>query len=715
MRIVWIVALLCLAAVLVSAPVSQSQAELVARNWLSMKTQWQGELTTQSHDGLWIVSPVGGGFVLVSADDAAYPIIGWSSAGTFDVNTGNPAMRDYLASVRRQMLAIEEHRTTNAETRPVWDAILRAEATQRRLDRDVEPMITSHWRQSWPYNAMCPEDANGPHGHVYVGCCATAAAQLMRYWQHPVNGVGSHSYVHGQYGTISADFAAATYVWEDMPDTLSDYNEEVAEICFHAGVAMDMGYSSGGSGANFETVFYALTTHFSYNTAAQVLPRYSYPDDEWDAMVREELDAGRPVYYLASEENGTGHAFLIDGYDDPDHFHVNWGWGGNCDGYFYFSNLAPGSHDFTYSQSAFFDLYPVEPSEFAAPTGLVADVTDNDVHLCWTPPINDEGQWLWYQDQMEIIFFNGPERAIKYCAADFSLAYPIVIQQVQHYFYDHVQNPWGDNDQFVVKIYDADGVTLLYESAAQTAQRMPTITTHVLAQPLTVTDDFYISIRPLDEETYNPSSTAGSYSGTCHSWYGEPGSWQLIDNEWLTGVNITEQSTGRQLTLYPEPTSRMLLGYNIQRDGTNINPLWLIDPEYDDENLDAGTYIYTVTAVYDLGESNVSNSVSVHIGTSTGEDIAPAEPLTLSVFPNPFNPETTVSFTLTEPARVSLDVFNIRGQKVRTLQQGHMEAGAHTVVWHGDDDNGVPCASGLYLMQLNADANTVRGKVILLK
>ena len=69
--------------------------------------------------------------------------------------------------------------------------------------------------------------------------------------------------------------------------------------------------------------------------------------------------------------------------------------------------------------------------------------------------------------------------------------------------------------------------------------------------------------------------------------------------------------------------------------------------------------------------------------------------------PNPFNPMTVVSFTLTEAGPVTLEVFNLKGQLITTLMDGHQEAGSHQVTWQGTDYNGRALPSGSYLLRLD--------------
>ena len=85
-------------------------------------------------------------------------------------------------------------------------------------------------------------------------------------------------------------------------------------------------------------------------------------------------------------------------------------------------------------------------------------------------------------------------------------------------------------------------------------------------------------------------------------------------------------------------------------------------------------------------------------------------------YPNPFNPETTISFSLTteNSENISLIVYNIKGQKVKTLADNEFDAGTHQVVWNGKDENNQPVASGIYFYQLNVDNKVIASKKCLL-
>ena len=98
------------------------------------------------------------------------------------------------------------------------------------------------------------------------------------------------------------------------------------------------------------------------------------------------------------------------------------------------------------------------------------------------------------------------------------------------------------------------------------------------------------------------------------------------------------------------------------------------------------------------------------------EDMIPKSALLYSNYPNPFNPETTISFSIPEASEVNVSIYNIKGQKVKTLLDGKLSTGKHSVVWYGDDELGNQAGSGIYFYQLamNDKVAKVR-KCLLLK
>lgn len=239
------------------------------------------------------------------------------------------------------------------------EAILQRTRLDEGLDiglrpaKDVAPLLSTTWNQGCGYNSQCPVDVAGPCGKVYTGCVATAMAQVIRYFQYPAHGVGNKCYTHYTYGELCADFAAATYNYALMPN--GSGNTEVAKLMFHCGVSVNMGYSPTGSGAYSSSVPIAMRNYFDFKNVI-LASKGSYTVSTWHKILKNEIDNSRPIYYAG---NGTGgHAFVFDGYQGSDYFHINWGWGGSYNGYFYTNDLTPGSNNFTNWQNAVIGAIP---------------------------------------------------------------------------------------------------------------------------------------------------------------------------------------------------------------------------------------------------------------------------------------------------------------------------------------------------------------------
>jgi flagellar hook assembly protein FlgD len=84
-------------------------------------------------------------------------------------------------------------------------------------------------------------------------------------------------------------------------------------------------------------------------------------------------------------------------------------------------------------------------------------------------------------------------------------------------------------------------------------------------------------------------------------------------------------------------------------------------------------------------------------------------------YPNPFNPTTTISYSLAQPGNVELAVYNIKGQKVKTLVNERKEAGSHKVIWNGKNDTNKSVSSGIYFYQLSTYTKNMKKKMLLLK
>ncbi|MBK7806947.1 MAG: C10 family peptidase [Saprospiraceae bacterium] len=282
------------------------------------------------------------GFVIVAGDDNVTPILGYSDEGNFKSNNIPLSVQKWLEEYKIQIrYIIENDIKASEDIQNEWQEYLTGSIENRGIrNSSVQPLIKTKWNQGQYYNTLCPYD-NQYNQRTVTGCVATAMAQIMKYWNYPTTGSGFHSYNHPNYGSLSANFGNTTYQWASMPNIVNNSNNAVATLMYHCGVSVDMNYSPQSSGAaGAVKVAPALKKFFSYPSSVAVKDRVNYNTTQWINLLKEELDAGRPMYYEGTG-NGSGHAFVCDGYDNNNLFHFNWGWGGNYDGYFQINALNP--------------------------------------------------------------------------------------------------------------------------------------------------------------------------------------------------------------------------------------------------------------------------------------------------------------------------------------------------------------------------------------
>ena len=420
MKKIWIItALLVSSMTLMAERVSPADAALVADHFMNAASSSsmqkapakrmvlkQAEMAEENRYYLY-QNENGEGWVIIAGDDAVSPVLAYSETGRFRTENMPVNVRKWMSKYNHFIQKIEaDGVTASEETAAQWQA-LRKSPRRATGNAVVGPLIQTQWDQESPYWNLCPGTGRNK---AYVGCVATAMAQVMKFWEWPVTGTGSHSYKpldpnnpvddFGNYNystrytqTLSANFGETTYDWSNMLDrytgtATSAQKEAVATLMYHCGVATEMMYGNdadGGSGTF--TVNYgdwedpgcaqnAFVNYFRYKKeglTAYVRDGYTYHrteyykkwnDDDWTAMIKEELDKRRPILYGGASEEG-GHSFICDGYDDAGYFHFNWGWSGDNDGYFLLSRLKPGSggaggggYDFSEDQDVIIGIVP---------------------------------------------------------------------------------------------------------------------------------------------------------------------------------------------------------------------------------------------------------------------------------------------------------------------------------------------------------------------
>lgn len=291
-------------------------------------------LTSAGAPAVYVFDRPGGGYMLLAADDAAYPLLGYTDSGTFDPSHIPPAMQWWLGQYAGQIAAASARGVATAEARPA--------AADRAA---IQPMIKTGWDQDTPYNDMCPKSGGR---RTYTGCVATAMAQVMNYWQYPAKGQGKISYTSSTLQKrLELDFSQLTFGWTDMLPTYTagSYTQQqadaVATLMKAAGYAVKMNYGTDSSGALAMNIANGLIKYFNYDPNTHYTMRVLYSASQWEQMIYDNLRDVGPVIYGGSSMIGGGHSFIVDGYDGNGFFHFNWGWSYMSDGYFVLDALNP--------------------------------------------------------------------------------------------------------------------------------------------------------------------------------------------------------------------------------------------------------------------------------------------------------------------------------------------------------------------------------------
>ena len=347
--------------------VSEKEALVKARQFMTSRTfnsyssvkhpaKLRSRLLSNSEPAFYVFNADNeGGYVIVSADSRTEEILGYADQGSFDFDHISEAMERWLEGYASEITAMGNKKVSSAKRKA-------------QTHPAVSPFIKTTWAQGAPYNLRCPMD----DGYQSVtGCVATAMAQVMYYHQWPKTAISAlPAYTTTSRGFDMAELPSTTFRWTDMKETYSmgergPAADAVAELLIYCGQAVKMDYTADESSSWITPE--TFTNLFGYSKTAKRVDRRNYSTSEWESILLDELDNGRPMMYKGTSSYNGGHQFILDGYDGDGHFHINWGWGGNNNGYFVLSVLNPYDHDteggnsddgFTAEQAAIIGIQP---------------------------------------------------------------------------------------------------------------------------------------------------------------------------------------------------------------------------------------------------------------------------------------------------------------------------------------------------------------------
>ena len=364
------ISMLMVAAQLWAASIKQSVAQDRALAFLNSHTSPGKILSPRGKMGLQLVATANkltsepayyvfnanDAFVIVAGDDRARQILAYGDQ-PIDMDALPANMRYWLSCYERQMAFLMEHPDLQL---PPFQA----------SGETVQPMISANWSQLAPYWNECPVFGTDT---CYTGCPATSLSMVFHYWKYPKQQTPAvPSYMIPTYGVTLPELPPTIFDWDNMLDNYTgNYNETqgaaVAHLMRYIGQIEEMDYTISGSGAYLKDILRAVK-FFEYDQNAQMLFKsdelgyVNYTDDQWAALIQNELQNGRPIVYCAYDNTtGSGHAFNVDGYDAATgEYHINWGWNGRGNGHYALNAFSYGDYTFGTAQQMIIGIQPPE-------------------------------------------------------------------------------------------------------------------------------------------------------------------------------------------------------------------------------------------------------------------------------------------------------------------------------------------------------------------
>lgn len=691
----FLLAVMLLTGMAQAASISQEQATKVCANFLLQK-QINGYTESidfqfykaELKDGnvvfyVFQCKPIG--YVIISASSHFDPVVCYSFESDFQHNPGF----DYALEAYSNIISTYEKR--GQDFRPGiaerWQKYLSNDfAAEKTRNQEVKALVTSKWNQDMYFNTYCPWDrtaAYGCDGRVYTGCVSTAMAQVMNYHGHPYTGLGGSSYIPGNYGRYTVKFFQQTYNYNAMPNVPSGYSNEMAKLIHHCGVAVQMGYTTQGSGANSVTASEAMKNHFKYDSA-WICPRALYDQiGDWYNALKTDLNARRPMYYAAHNGN-DGHAFVVDGYDENDKFHVNWGWGGSGDGYFTISdNNLSDMNGFIYDAEAIRLAYPITDAPgvcsghyridaakgtFYSNMPTIDYAPDNTCE--WMIAAPEASKYVFHFDRFEteqdadfLTIYNGPSTSDGVAASFSGSTIPSDVTVT------------ADS---VLVVFTTDGqnefpgfqISYTATTAAQYCSASDNITS---AGPITITDG---------------SGDAQYRNNTVCTWNIRPSG---MSHCYFSFPQI-ELGSGDFIEIYNATTNPNTLLYRFDKNNF---------PAQDVIRADYGKLM--VRFVADNWDVDNGFTITVEPVVAVNDYAGVSE---LRVFPNPATDRVNVSFFASHASDITCQIVDMSGKLVESRSYSQVNG------FFEDNFNITNLAKGIYFLRLQTEEGTSIEKIV---
>jgi len=244
---------------------------------------------------LFVFQQADKGFAMVAKSHNTFKVVGYSDKENFQTENIPPQLRELMNYYEDSLTFLNPVSTPLKAGNPIVPAL---------LDE---------------YNIKLNQFSHPEVGGSYTGCVATAITQILLFHaaeqNKQIKGYGSHCYTYGSFGEICADFENTTYNSDEL-------------LSYHVAIAMDMRFTTGGSSPPNWNITHRIEEYFHYFVKESIKDNF---------YLKNELENRRPVF-AALTGLPENHAIVFDGFDDQGYFHLNFGWGGNSNGYYLMNN-----------------------------------------------------------------------------------------------------------------------------------------------------------------------------------------------------------------------------------------------------------------------------------------------------------------------------------------------------------------------------------------
>lgn len=671
------------------------------------------------------------GFILVSADNEIHPILAYSFLNDFTTNHNELGIiKHWLGKVTVSYLENLEQQFKQKNQQKWSNTLTIATRFEQWPPAGTTPTggwLETNWAQSYPYNQFCPIDPENTQRCV-AGCPSIVMSQILNF----------HREINHTQLTDNDDYhmfssgANNYFIDDDSHDhgflsypELNDYlnqiedvysgeeflsPEQSAALVFACGAAIKQSYASNISGNYYDQQIINAFRRFGFFTADLLW------EDEPHIFKRlaENMKAALPAR-LGILAPTAGHQIVVDGYNTDEEYHFNFGWGGGSNGWYSFPlsgmpyqlNMF-GSIDIDINQTwqdcpDFNIISPVAGSVFNAESSLAIQIEEtgitaidsidffvnNDLIQTGLYPINCnfDLSMLGNGNHKITVISYAEDKKLRARSADFEIARGNVI------FEENFDGSWENNWELIST--NPDFTWQILENSLESFSETNSNSTHSATSPVAYANLNEVMISPEIQLPVVDDLQWNFYVGFCDRYPNYPGIAASISSDdgttwndlWQTSNTGLEEWTWKYVSLDLASYAGQTVKIKYTCSGFS----------YADVSID-GIRIIEPQEVH--AQNNLTSPV-----------------LTLTNYPNPFNPVTTISFSVTPSAsKLELSIFNLKGQKVRNFRNLNIDESQNLqIVWNGRDDSGKPVSSGIYFANLKTDKYSKSCKMLLMK